>query len=652
MNVFLLVFRKPGKAFMFFMCFMVSGSWGAAQQFRVTQTPASGTALILGQIVDADTGKGIAGALVVLSLPIAPPTPVGELTEMRPPAMPAPAAPGARRVLAAPDGRFVFRDLPAGHYSVSASATTHVPGAYGQLRVQGPTQSLDLAENEKLGGVTVRLWRFAAISGMVRDENGEPVAGANVECFRRVFTGGQKRFASLLAGSFTDDRGVYRMASLVPGDYICGNVVNPSTVPLSVSSAAAASDPASPSEAMRRITNSSGSYTALGTLVGGVTYSNGTGSLRGPQPPPPDGNGRIMAYAPQYVGGATTTAQASVISVKAGEDRTGADLQLRLVPTVRISGRLNGPDGPVGFLGLTLVPANGGNIVSEGQAAYARTTSDANGAFTLLGIPSGEYVLKGRYYPRPAPGGNPAVSLEETTLWIAAPITAAGSDLTNLALTVRAGIRVSGRVDFVGARQPTPAELQRVGIRMQMAEGRTSSPIALDGRTLADGTFRTAGYPAGKYIANVLPNTVPAGWFVKSIVANGRDISVEPVELSGADLAGVVVTLTDKTTTLTGTVSTPTGPDPTAEVVVFPADSMAWKEIGVVARRSRVERVSKTGAFSMAGLPPGEYYVAAAAGSLPGDRQDPAWLTVLMRTASTVTLAEGGSATVTLAVAR
>jgi hypothetical protein len=111
--------------------------------------------------------------------------------------------------------------------------------------------------------------------------------------------------------------------------------------------------------------------------------------------------------------------------------------------------------------------------------------------------------------------------LDETTLWIAAPIAVASSDLTNLSLAVRAGIRVTGRVEFVGARQATPAEVQRVGIRMQMAEGRTSAPIALDGRTLADGTFKTAGYPAGKYIANVLPNTVPAGWFVKSIIANG-----------------------------------------------------------------------------------------------------------------------------------
>ena len=649
MTVFSFGSPKAKKLLVLFILFVPAL---LAAQVRVAQAPANGSGLILGQVVDAETGKGIAGALVVLSVPFVAPLPVGELTEMRPPAMLAETAPNAKRILAAADGRFVFRDLHAGKYSVSASAPTHVSGAYGQLRVQGPTQTLELADNEKLGTVIVKLWRYASISGIVRDESGEPLPGANIECFKRVFTGGQKRFASVLASNITDDRGVYRVASLVPGDYLCGRAMNTSTVSLAVSAAASASDPAAPSEAMRRLTNSAASFSASGAVIGDFAYMPGVSSMAGPLAPPPDPSGRIMAYAPQYFGGSTTTAQATIISVKSGEDRSGVDIQMRLVPTVRLSGRLIGPDGPVPFLGLTLVPASGGDIVSEGLATYARTASDPNGAFTLLGIPSGEYVLKGRYFPRPAPGGSPAAALDETTLWIAAPITVAASDLTNLTMTVRPGIRVTGRVEFVGSRQPTPSEIQRVGIRMQIAEGRTSSPIALDGRMLADGTFKTAGYPAGKYIANVLPGTVPPGWSVKSIVANGRDISVEPIELSNSDLGGVVVTFTDKTTTLSGTVSTPNGPDPTAEVLVFPADSMAWKDIGVVARRFRAERVSKTGAFAISGLPPGDYYVAAAAGSLPGDRQDPALLAALVRTATRVTLADGGSASVNLAVMR
>jgi hypothetical protein len=632
---------------------VAAGGVGLAQ-FRVTQTPASGTAFVLGQIVDATTGRGLPGVLVVIAPQGAAATPIGELTEARPPTVPPPTAPGARRTLTAADGRFLFRDLPKGRFSISATALAYVAGTYGQLRPHGPGQPLEIDDGEKRGGVTITLWRNGSITGAVRDEHGEPAVGVNVECLRRVFTGGQRRFVPASTSVFTDDRGRYRVGNVPPGEYICGHVLNPTTVPVSVAAvSAAASEAGAPTSESRRMSNSSAVTSASGVRIGDVIYSPGIGSLRGPIPPPPDEDGRILAYAPQYYGGAATTAQASLITLKPGEERGGIDMQLKLVPTVRVGGRLIGPNGPVAFLGLTLVPASGNDVVSEGQATFARTTSDASGAFMLLGIPSGDYVLKGRLYPRPLPGGNPAAALDETSLWLAAPITAGPADTTNLTLTVRAGLRAIGRVEFVGARTPpNAAAIQRIGVRLQMAEGRTSSPIALDGRVRADSTFKTAGYPAGRYIANVLPNTVPQGWSVRSIMANGRDVSVEPLELTDADVTGLLVTFTDRTTTLSGTVTRAGGPDPTAEIVVFPADSLAWKEIGAVSRRRRVERVNRSGSFSITGLPPGDYFVAAAAGSRPGDRQDPAFLAALMPDATRVTLGDAGSATVQLAVKR
>ena len=623
-------------------------------QLPPTYAPSAGTGLILGQIVDAGSGRGIAGVLVGLA-PAAPPAaPIGELLEARSPTMPLPAAQGARRTLTTSDGRFLFRDLPKGRFSITASAPAYGVGAFGQLRPQGPGQTIDLEEGGKQGGVTIKLWRNGSISGIVRDEAGEPAVGVNVECYRRVFTGGQKRYTSIVSSIFTDDRGVYRVPNLAPGDYICGTSVNPTTVPVSIAETSAAANDSGPlADVYRRMQNSSATLSASGVRVGELIYSTGVSALRGPMPPPPDGTGRIVAYAPQYFGGATTTAQATVISIKAGEDRGGVDIHVKLVPTVRLSGKLVGPEGAVPYFGLSLLPASGNDIVSEGLALYSRTTSDPSGQFTFLGIPGGEYVLKGRYYPRPTTGGNPAMALDEATLWVSTPITVGAADQTTLSIPVRIGIRAAGRVEFTGARTPPgAAEVQRIGVRLQMAEGRTSSPVALDGRVNADGSFKTAGYPAGLYIANVLPNTVPAGWFVKSITANGRDVSVEPLELANADITGMVVTFTDKTTTLTGSVTGANGPDATAEVVVFPADSMAWKQIGVVARRSRVERVSNAGTFSISGLPAGEYFVAAAAGSLAGDRQDPALLTQLMSGASRVTLADGGTANIQLTVKR
>src|SRR5262245_7777111 len=101
----------------------VSAATGVLAQLRATQTQTVGTGLILGQVVDANTGRGIPSVLVVLG-PAAAATPVGELTEARPPSMP-PSIAGARRTLTAADGRFLFRDLPKGRFTVSASAPAY-----------------------------------------------------------------------------------------------------------------------------------------------------------------------------------------------------------------------------------------------------------------------------------------------------------------------------------------------------------------------------------------------------------------------------------------------------------------------------------------------------------------------------------------------
>jgi hypothetical protein len=622
------------------------------------QTPAgsSGTGLILGQIVDADTNRGIGGALVMLSPSAPPATPVGELTEARTPGIGLQALAGVQRTLATAAGHFVFRDLPRGQFSLTATAPTHLLGGYGQLRPQGPALSLALTDGEKKGAGAIRLWRLGSIAGVVRDDRGEAMVGVSVECLRRVIAGGQKRYASQGALTYTDDRGIYRAGNLPPGEYVCGVTQNTTTTPASIladdPTAAGAAGP--PSKEAQRLTNSGGTIlSSSGMRLGPLVFSSGASPIRGASVPPPDANGRLMAFAPVFHPSASTPSQAIAIALKAGEERSGVDLVMKLVPAVTVSGTVSAPTGQGSYLSLRLVPASGGDYASEGQAEYSRTVSDPAGAFAFLGVPAGQYVIKSRYYPRPAPGGNLTAALDEMSLWTATPVTVGDKDLTNLSVMMRPGIRATGRVEFSGSRAaPAAADVARIAIRMQNAEGRTSSPISLDGRVAADGSFKTTGYPAGRYIANVLPTTVPAGWSVKSITYNGRDISVEPVELGDSDLSGVVVTFTDKTTSLFGTVVTDgSGPATNAEVVVFPADSVAWKDIGVVARRSRVERVSEIGAYSITGLPPGDYFVAAIAGSRPGDRQDPSLLAELT-SATRVTLADGGNHAVQLIVRR
>ena len=66
----------------------------------------------------------------------------------------------------------------------------------------------------------VRLWKVGVITGQVSDEAGEPAIGVNVQAFRRADPGTPTAAYQGSGSARTDDRGIYRLATLPPGDYI------------------------------------------------------------------------------------------------------------------------------------------------------------------------------------------------------------------------------------------------------------------------------------------------------------------------------------------------------------------------------------------------------------------------------------------------
>ena len=190
---------------------------GAVQQ--------NGTGTIVGQIVDADTGKPIPGAIVTIGGAAVPQAaPAQGRIQFAQPGGGGPltiGGPGQNpRVLSDGDGRFAFRSLPKGSYNFTAQKPGFVDGAYGRLRPGGSSQSLDLADGENRGDVKVRLFKFASISGIVVDESGEPIVGAQIRALRRSLTAGRRMLSAVNATAQTDDRGMYRLGSLIPGEYI------------------------------------------------------------------------------------------------------------------------------------------------------------------------------------------------------------------------------------------------------------------------------------------------------------------------------------------------------------------------------------------------------------------------------------------------
>jgi len=161
----------------------------------------TGTARISGRVVAADTGTPLRRAEVTLA---------GEAVEE------------GRSTSTDETGRYEFKELPAGRYQLSANKAGFGWVAFGQERPFQPGRPLVLADGQVIARVELALPRGGVIAGRLTDEFGEAVANMPVRAMRYSWANGKRRL-SPVGFAATDDRGLYRVPSLTPGDYVVEN---------------------------------------------------------------------------------------------------------------------------------------------------------------------------------------------------------------------------------------------------------------------------------------------------------------------------------------------------------------------------------------------------------------------------------------------
>jgi protocatechuate 3,4-dioxygenase beta subunit len=127
---------------------------------------------------------------------------------------------GAQPTVALTDstGHFTVDSIQPGQYILTVERDSYVVQQYGQDQPGKPGAVLTLAAGQKLGDLSFRLQKCAAISGRVVDETGEPIEHAQIRLIIRNYRGGKQNFDDVGQG-MSDDHGEYRVYDIRPGRY-------------------------------------------------------------------------------------------------------------------------------------------------------------------------------------------------------------------------------------------------------------------------------------------------------------------------------------------------------------------------------------------------------------------------------------------------
>lgn len=330
-----------------------------------------------------------------------------------------------------------------------------------------------------------------------------------------------------------------------------------------------------------------------------------------------------ITYSAVYFPGTTDLAQAQPIEVGLGQEQTSINVSLTPLPAARVSGVVIGTNGTPAQAFVNLHHPALDEIAGAGGRGM-RSASD--GTFTLTGVSPGSYTLEVMTQPR-SPNDTPEVA--------SLPITVNAEDLSGLTVTLTRGGTIEGTV-----ATDNGTRLQTEGIRVtapaMRAGQRTFQPRA---QVAAGGSFGLAGL-IGPHSLRF--EQLPAGWTVKSVTANGTDITDLALDFRGTEQVSVRVVLTDRISLVSGTIRGDTAPG--ASVVVFPDEPAKWTSLS---RFLRTVRAGDTGQFTLRGLPTHSRYLAVALDYIEnGEHLNPDFLQRLRSAATSFSLGEGGQETI------
>lgn len=324
-------------------------------------------------------------------------------------------------------------------------------------------------------------------------------------------------------------------------------------------------------------------------------------------------------YSPTYYPGTGELTEAQRIRVDLGTEST-AMFPLLPVRSVSVTGMvMTSSGGPANaFLNLMSDAAEFGTPLGIGGV------TQPDGTFTIPDVPPGRYVLNASLR-----GDGPSESGST-------PVTVSNDDVAGNTIVTSRAATLKGR--FVAD----------TGVVGKIPDALLVADAARPG-----GTVLSSGMGPNFALDDLLEpftlrvENLPDGWAVTTIAINDADVTDAKISLAPNQESQAQVVLTNRITSLTGTVSSE-GQPIKAEVVVFAADSSKWS---YPSRFVRTTTADDKGRFRITGLPPAERYLAIAADYLDdGEHYDPEFLERVRNTATEFSLGDAQTRALELTV--
>jgi hypothetical protein len=524
----------------------------------------------------------------------------------------------SRSVTTDGDGRFSVTGLPPAEYTLSALRPGFLETVYGarQPGAGRPGTPIRLAAGQKIENIVLQLARGGVVAGVVLDEFGDPAMSVSVRALRLGYQNGE-RIVAPGGTATTDDLGAYRLAGLLPGEYLV------TAVPRDTVAAAAAQ-----AEAMADRLAAIKAAAQAGTASAKAEMARLAEATReGRLPEPPSTRGYVPVYYPD------TPLASTAVRVRVGLSQQvfGIDIRLQIVDTVTISGFVQNAEGET-------IP---GNVQLIDPAMPVTSIGvwfryPKNGIFSFAGIVPGAYVLRANNSPPGTIGGPPAAG-GQFQMSAITPIAAGPGGVSDIGLRMQPGVTVSGTLDLQSI--VAAVDVSRVRISLYPVSSPSDWELAAyPAMPDAEGRFAMQHVVPARY--RLMAQGLPDGWTIASAMFSGRDAADHLLTIeSGREYAGGVVTFTNRTGEIAGALTNAVNaPVAGQTVVLFPADRSQWLP---QSRRIHVVQTGPDGRYAIRGLIHGEYRLAAVSALESGQQFDRDFLGQLFAASIEVTLGEG-----------